>query len=342
MRLENIAYAVLSQNRFAKRIVFIVGSPQKPRSEVGHKAMTTHEDAAIIPGANVKDIDFESAFELSNTVSDTSAFTIFPNLPQELRLKIWRATFESRKITIRVESDGWISPGALFKYPVALYICSESRQEALQWYRLLFGDSRYPQYFNPLIDIPHIRHGSVGSRRVNIPSPLFSFSSTFLVNLRKLLDSDFMSCLRHLAIDRDLWVLRMGSAPLLMGMFGQLEKLFIVIDDTFLRDEDEWVDIEDVDEDMHDVIRFMGALDPHRKPPDRYHLVEEKFQYIHQRMKLKTAEWDHCRFAETRESLIYAAYVKEDVLEKLNEGAEPGTHRNIPQVQVVIETNVSE
>jgi hypothetical protein len=303
--------------------------------------MAAGEDVDVQTGlTDAMDIDIPISGGF-NTTSDALTFTIFPKLPQEMRLKIWRSTFEPRKITIRVESDGWISPSAFFKYPMALYVCSESRQEALKWYRLLFGSSRYPQYFNPLIDIPHIRHGSVGSRRVNamFPSPWFNFSSAFLANLKIFFDPNLMSCLRNLAIDRDLWVLRMGSAPLLIGMFKKLERLFIVIDDTFLRDEDEWVDVDDPDEEMRDFARFMGTLVANRKPADQYHLAEERFQYVLRRMKLETTERDHGQFTETRESPRYAAYVKEDVLEKLNEGAEADTRRTLPEVRVVIETS---
>lgn len=296
--------------------------------------------SVVTPVADAMDINVEPISELLKIVSDTSRFTIFPKLPQEMRLKIWRSTFEPRKITIRVESDGLISPGAFFRYPVALCVCSESRQEALKWYRLIFHSSRYPQYINPIIDIPHIRHGSAGSRRVNamFPSPWFNFSSAFLAHLGKFFDQKFILSLRNIAIDRDLWVLRMGSASLLIGMFKKLKRLFIVIDDNFLRDEDEWVDIDDPDEEMRDVVRFMGSLDTERKP-HRYHHLEEKFQYILRRMKLKSTDWNYSCFTETSESSRYAAYVKEDVLEQLNEGSEPGSRRKLPGVEVVIETS---
>jgi hypothetical protein len=206
---------------------------------------------------------------------------------------------------------------------------------------LLFAKSRHPTYFNPLIDIPHIRHGSKGNRRVkpDSQSPYFNFSKAFLNTLRNIFDAHFMLNLRQLAIDRDLWVLRMGSASKVMGLFGKLEQLFIVIDDTFLRDEDEWVDADDPDQDRRDVIQFMNALSGNRKPPDGYHSAEERFFYILRRMKLRTSSQDHSRFTESQESSGYAAYVKEDVIAKLNEGAELGSHRKGPEVKVAVEAS---
>ncbi len=277
--------------------------------------------------------------KISNTVSSSPTFTIFPKFPQEIRLNIWRATFEPRKIVIRVESDGWISPSSFSSRPVALYVCSESREETLKCYALVFAKSRFPTYLNPLIDIPHIRHGSKGSQRVkpDSSSPWFNFSKAFLTNLRLAFDANFLSSLRQLAIDRDLWVLRMGSAAKLMSLLGKLEDLFVVIDDTFLRDEDEWVDADDPEEDRRDVMSFMNALSGNRKPPDGYHRAEERFFYILRRMKLRTSIRDISYLTEPRESSGYAAYVKEDILTNLNRGVELGNLQKGPRVEVVVE-----
>jgi hypothetical protein len=297
-------------------------------------------DRVETPGEDTMATVCDPIKNISNTTSNSS-FAIFPNFPQEIRLKVWRSTFEPQKIVIRVESDGWISPSSVSRRPVALYVCSESREEALKCYRLLFSKSRYPTYFNPLIDIPHIRHGSHGSRRVkpDSSSPWFNFSKAFLTTIRNVFDPKFMASLRQLAIDRDLWVLRMGSAAKVMALFGKLEQLFIVIDDTFLRDEDEWVDADDPDEDRRDVIRFMNSLAPNRAAPAGYHSAEERLFYMLRRMKLRTSSQDFSRFTEPQQSSGYAAYVKDDVLGNLNEGAEPGSLRKGPEVKIVVEAS---
>jgi hypothetical protein len=299
------------------------------------------QDRDETTGEDTKVMVCDPTNEISNPVSSSSSFTIFPRFPQEIRLKIWRSTFEPQKITIRVESDGWISPSSVSRRPMALYVCSESREETLKCYRLLFAKSRYPTYFNPLIDLPHIRHGSKGSRRVkpDSSSSWFNFSKAFLSTLKNVFDSNFMSSLRQLAIDRDLWVLRMGSAAKVMSLFGKLEELFIVIDDTFLRDEDEWVDADDPEDDTRDVIRFINSLAGNRMAPAGYHSAEERFFYMLRRMKLRTSSQDFSRFTEPQESSGYAAYVKEDVLANLNEGAELGSLRKGPEVKVVVEAS---
>lgn len=300
----------------------------------------TVEDHRIVPSAeDTTAMVCDPINEISKTVASSSTFTIFPKFPQEIRLNIWRATFEPRKIVIRVESDGWISPSSVSSRPVALYVCSESREETLKCYPLLFAKSRYPTYFNPLIDIPHIRHGSKGNRRIKPGSttPWFNFSKAFLANLRLAFDASFLSNLRQLAIDRDLWALRMGSATKVMRLFGKLEQLYIVIDDTFLRDEDEWVDADDPEEDRRDVAMFMTAPSGNRKPPEVYHKAEERLFYILRRMKLRTSSRDISNFIEPQESAGYAAYVKEDVLGNLNDGVELGSPRKVPKVEVVVE-----
>lgn len=298
-------------------------------------------DRVATPGECTTELVCDPINDISNTISSSPTFAIFPRFPQEIRLKIWRSTFKPQKVTFRVESDGWISPSSVSHRPVALYVSSESREETLKCYRLLFAKSRFPTYFNPLIDIPHIRHGSKGSFRVRpgSSSPWFNFSKAFLTNLRNVFDAKFMSCLRQLAIDRDLWVLRMGSAAKVMSLFGNLEELDIVIDDTFLRDEDEWVDADDPAEDRRDVIRFMNSLRGNRKPPDGYHHVEERLFYILRRMKLRTSSRDSSRFTEPQESSGYTAYVKEDVLANLNQGTEPGSVRKGPEVKIVVEAS---
>jgi hypothetical protein len=300
------------------------GAAEEPQA-----AQFTRDSASMV---------FDPTDEVSNTDLSSRTFTVFSNFPREIRLKIWRATFEPRKIVIRVESDGWISPSSVSSRPVALYVCSESREETLKCYRLLFAKSRHPTYINPLIDIPHFRHGSKGNRRVKLDSSYWlNFSQVFLTNLRHSFDFDFFSILRQLAIDRDLWVLRMGSAAKVMSLFGKLEKLYIVIDDEFLRDEDEWVDADEFEQDQRDIILFMTGLSDDAKPPDSYHRAEERFYYILRRTKLRTTSRDISYFTEPQQSLGYAAYVKEDVLANLNEGVGLGSIRKRPQVDVVVE-----
>jgi hypothetical protein len=92
-----------------------------------------------------------------------TTFTIFPSLPAELRLKIWRESCSPRIITLNYNqaSDSFAS----CPQPALLSTCHESREEALRIYTPFFGtNSHKPHiYFNPYRDTIHLpRHGQMG------------------------------------------------------------------------------------------------------------------------------------------------------------------------------------
>ncbi|KAE9381206.1 hypothetical protein N431DRAFT_424799 [Stipitochalara longipes BDJ] len=78
------------------------------------------------------------------------SFTLFPDLPVEIRLKIWSFIAPSpRTVSIKYKglsfnsigkgflaAAGWRSPDPV---PIILHICQESRTEALKSYQLAFG-----------------------------------------------------------------------------------------------------------------------------------------------------------------------------------------------------------
>ncbi|KAI1412181.1 hypothetical protein F5Y13DRAFT_190541 [Hypoxylon sp. FL1857] len=86
-------------------------------------------------------------------MSDQNSFTLFPLLPTELRLHIWRHTCHPRVVEVLYDSqdDRCTSSTAP---PATLYACQESRFEALRIYRRSFGTkSHEPRiYFCPDID----------------------------------------------------------------------------------------------------------------------------------------------------------------------------------------------
>jgi hypothetical protein len=82
--------------------------------------------------------------------SQATGFTLFPQLPLELRLKIWQTMlpgprtvniqykmkydeFDGKKVS---SFTGWTSPDPV---PVALHVCRESREESLKRYQTSFG-----------------------------------------------------------------------------------------------------------------------------------------------------------------------------------------------------------
>jgi hypothetical protein len=86
--------------------------------------------------------------------SENQKFTLFPDLPKELRLKIWEFAQESRIVEVCQTQDRatFYSPTAL---PAVLQTSSESRHIALLNYSLSFrnGDSPATIYYNSSIDI---------------------------------------------------------------------------------------------------------------------------------------------------------------------------------------------
>lgn len=102
---------------------------------------------------------------MDDTRVPATSFTVFPDLPFEIRLKIWsfvtpaprdvtiKYTTAFRKIEEQISpaSTGWISSTPV---PVILQICRESRAEALKSYQLSFGTVyNEPRiYFNFAID----------------------------------------------------------------------------------------------------------------------------------------------------------------------------------------------
>lgn len=101
-------------------------------------------------------------------------FTLFPKLPLELRLKVWRFCFpKSREILIGINGSERYGNYADDKVhelqrdislPITLHICAESREETLRKYCLVWWkdigrevkDWRRPICFDPERDMPFI------------------------------------------------------------------------------------------------------------------------------------------------------------------------------------------
>ncbi|KAI1450105.1 hypothetical protein F5Y02DRAFT_172536 [Annulohypoxylon stygium] len=105
--------------------------------------------------------------------SSPTSFTRFPDLPTELRLKIWDETFEPRVIEVHLDrfmdliadSKGRSNPlrwSSNCSNPVALFVCFESRKQAcsrfpviLPVFRLGAGKRPIPRHirFDPTLDM---------------------------------------------------------------------------------------------------------------------------------------------------------------------------------------------
>jgi hypothetical protein len=91
-------------------------------------------------------------------------FPLFPKLPIELRLKIWKESHEPRIIELRLPKNyrsnryDFVIP----KFPAALHVNKEARLESLKDYKMSFKHKqcRRPILFNFSIDTLHIRDHS--------------------------------------------------------------------------------------------------------------------------------------------------------------------------------------
>ncbi|KAI0896015.1 hypothetical protein F4806DRAFT_49119 [Annulohypoxylon nitens] len=109
----------------------------------------------------------------TNSESPLTSFTRFPDLPTELRLKIWDETLEPRVVEVHLEefidlfpdSNGRSHPfrwSSTSRNPVALFVCFESRKQAcsrfpvvLSVFRLGAGKRPIPRHirFDPASDM---------------------------------------------------------------------------------------------------------------------------------------------------------------------------------------------
>jgi hypothetical protein len=118
--------------------------------------------------------DHSAVMEQSNPSSSNSfdakkpRFTLFPKLPIELRLKIWKESYEPRIIELRFAQKwnmcryDFIIP----KFPPVLHVNKEARLESLKYYKFSFKHRhcRRPVLFNFSIDTLHIRDYTPGDQ----------------------------------------------------------------------------------------------------------------------------------------------------------------------------------
>jgi len=141
-------------------------------------------------------------------------FTLFPQLPIELRFKIWDATMEGRivEVVYNEDADFYYTEAAM---PVALSVCQESRRQALLTYDLLilkdiYGPTKknilhFKAYFNYEADTLYLSLAHLeGEKEMRGSEPLPYQGANvfyFLTSLSGL--SDVATNLRYLALEAD-------------------------------------------------------------------------------------------------------------------------------------------
>jgi hypothetical protein len=177
-----------------------------------------------------------------------SEFTLFPELPKELRFKIWKlATKEPRIVEIcqfssyqepsptpieghipeeeddeeneylgRKNPNPFYSPAAL---PVILHVNRESRMIALEHYQLSFANAGNPAtiYWNPTVDTLYF--------------PIWCWSYN-LTNFERATTKEVRDSIQRLAIDNLVWYAHWDegtiNCQIQIKKYGNLEEFYIV------------------------------------------------------------------------------------------------------------------
>src|SRR5436190_18405372 len=94
--------------------------------------------------------------------SPLKSFTLFPKLPIELRLKIWRDSIQPRMVKVRYDKAH--KRCTSFAIPAILHASRESRYVGLKTYQLCFGleNGGGGLYFNYDIDAVALNWQSFG------------------------------------------------------------------------------------------------------------------------------------------------------------------------------------
>jgi hypothetical protein len=114
-------------------------------------------------------------------------FPKFLDLPTELRRQIWREAFPGPRVIELVDGPGrtgklraqklvtpWITPATP---PAVLYVCRESRDEALRYYHLAFGRNSFEPriYIDFVRDIVYFGRGTRGDGTVDVDDSMEDF-----------------------------------------------------------------------------------------------------------------------------------------------------------------------
>ncbi|KAH6671032.1 hypothetical protein B0J14DRAFT_87097 [Halenospora varia] len=151
-----------------------------------------------------------------------ATFTKFPELPYELRCAIWRQTFVPRMVEVEYNYDEEKSSGfsSTAKLPIALSVCKESRNFAVESYPFCFGTrcSQSRIRFNFSLDILYLT--------VDLDDSIL-----YLLDIMKEKE---LSQLRYLAFEKDAAekFSSIMSMPLKSALrdFTGLEEFIIVYD----------------------------------------------------------------------------------------------------------------
>jgi hypothetical protein len=130
-----------------------------------------------------------------------SAFTVFPNLPLELRILIWQKTLEPRVVEVTYDEETGFTTYS--RLPMALQICKESRETVEPLYPCCFGSIFHPSRirFNFALDTLYID----GIMEAELPHFLATFGEREINGIQTLaLDEEAYAIPNELGEDYDI------------------------------------------------------------------------------------------------------------------------------------------
>ncbi|GAW18671.1 hypothetical protein ANO14919_081520 [Xylariales sp. No.14919] len=178
-----------------------------------------------------------------------NAFTLFPNLPSELRLLIWDSTLVPRvfRVGIGVNAKTAVADWSPDGNPVALRVCAESRAVALQRLTVSLPIYQYHEesalrfakrYLDPDVDVVAVdcRFGSEGDRAWGSANADFRALMSALKAVEPVGGGSATrtkACVRRIALPRRWWLSRwsrpdFGRTSRLL--FRELRQIFILPD----------------------------------------------------------------------------------------------------------------
>jgi hypothetical protein len=151
--------------------------------------------SSLSPLKDVKDLVSSTYTSRGQHVASEATFTLFQELPAELRRMIWRQFLPGSRIVEIMwdESTGFCrSPCPL---PIALSVNKESREVALGCYKLCFGilDTPARIYFDMKVDQLYLGIGNI-----------VAISDNHLDEILSLLLQEELAHIRHLVVDENI------------------------------------------------------------------------------------------------------------------------------------------
>jgi len=131
---------------FAKKVKAVVSSPSATYCNVTNLSQSIQANVAILLSPEWKVVINQQFCTTLNKAIPAYEFRLFPYLPKELRVKIWKfGAFVPRVIHLHPDSNAKPLSICRQRAPTILHACHESRTVALPQFKVLF---------DPNLDLP--------------------------------------------------------------------------------------------------------------------------------------------------------------------------------------------